>query len=222
MAVKRFIMRLYRIHDLDLLYLYKNPNFNFHKFLYRCLENFFLEDKPFVASLPPGRDDIAEPKLVTPISVSIKNDIIIEGLSKIDEGKRNIFIKTLMRCYIEFPNFSYFSINYNLDKFGLSPGRQIESFINTKRGYNKKEKKKINSFKDIENMQENAEKSIEKISSETISKPLQTKAVNKPKQSLFETDNNDTEQQQRAENVNFIDENTINGLAAFSDMFNNF
>lgn len=232
MATKRFIMRLYRAHDMDLLYLYKNPHFNFHKFLYRCLENYFLEDKPFMASLPVGRDDIAEPKLITPINVSIKNDDIIKGLSKIDEGKRNTFIKTLMRSYIAFPNFSYFSSGYNLEKFGFPPGMQIESFINTKKGYTKKTKKKIESFKDVENIQKNAAKSIEKISSTTNLEPeiqaFETiheqiidddkNALNELNDSDINTQNTDNLETEAVDN----DDETASGLAAFSNMFNNF
>ena len=109
---------------------------------------------------------------------------------------------------------------------------QIESFINTKKGYTKKTKKKIESFKDVENIQKNAAKSIEKISSTTDLEPkiqafetTNEQSTDDSKNALNELNDNYTDTLNTNDLETETDDNddeTASGLAAFSNMFNNF
>ena len=62
----KFLLRIYKHHDQDLIYLYRHPNFDFHKFVRQCLLNYFSDEKPFWAKMPEEIPKDKIPKASSP------------------------------------------------------------------------------------------------------------------------------------------------------------
>ena len=150
----RFVLRLYRWHDTDLLYLYKHPNFNFHKAVKECLWNYFEEDKPFWIEPPQSKGDLPDKQLPASVTLQVTlNDEefadVIENLGKIKRRFRNGFIKALVRNYLIFsPLDLYFLDDYEIAEKSFT-NREIRSF-NERRKKRRKIKQNSESVQNIE------------------------------------------------------------------------
>lgn len=105
----RVSLRLYRNHDIDLVILYRNKDFGFHKCMRRALKSHIHNEPYFV--LPPTSSDVSkkEYKYVYQLFITFDEDKdadIIEWFSHIKKGGRNEAIKSLMRSCI-LGSFSY-------------------------------------------------------------------------------------------------------------------
>lgn len=124
---KKIKIRLYRLHDKDLLSLAGTRMFDFQKNIYLALKA-FCNQEDFAINLPAKRN-IPIPKeqrgYVKILTLDTEKDAdIIEMLDMINDGYRNNFIKNVLRLYIRCPiteeflidanNESYFEKRYNI------------------------------------------------------------------------------------------------------------
>lgn len=101
--MKSYTIRLYRIHDYDLLSLMLLHNFDVRKAMYISLKNFCAGHNT-VFETPPEQYPLP-PKMCSEVRIYIRIDLdedpeIIDLLSKVREGSRNAFIKGLLRLYL--------------------------------------------------------------------------------------------------------------------------
>lgn len=103
MAKLRYTIRLYRLHDLDLITFVETHEFNLIRAVYSSLSAFAKGDA-FVIEIPPRRIQKLPPlnrvyiKALTLDSEQDKD--AIEILAKIAPGYRNSFLKNLLRMYL--------------------------------------------------------------------------------------------------------------------------
>ena len=102
----RYTIRLYRIHDLDLITFVEQHEFNIAKAIYSSLSAFSKGDH-FIIEIPPKRKaQLPDLKRVyrKPIYLDEEKDkAAIELLDKIQKGYRNNFLKNLLRLYLCTP-----------------------------------------------------------------------------------------------------------------------
>ena len=117
----KITMRLYRIHDLDLLYLYKLPDFSIQKAIKSALKAYLAEqdltiDYPIV-------DDLLLPKTaMIHIYLSEKKDAeIIAWLKNVSKGYRNSLLKNIFRSYLKEPSVEPYLLDNNIQMYGLLP-----------------------------------------------------------------------------------------------------
>lgn len=127
MGKKVYMLRLYRLHDMDLLSFCATYQFNFVKGLYFVLTA-FSKGEVFTIKIPEKRD-ITIPKYQRKYAkrLTLDEDIdkdAIELLERIAPGYRNSFMKNLMRLYLCYPLSHEFLINesdndYFTNKFSI-------------------------------------------------------------------------------------------------------
>lgn len=103
MAKIRYTIRLYRLHDLDLITFVETHEFNIISAIYSSLTA-FAKGEVFVIEIPPRRQ-IQLPKLSRVYTKALVLDTevdqeAIELLNKIGQGYRNNFLKNLLRLYL--------------------------------------------------------------------------------------------------------------------------
>lgn len=102
MSKVRVTIRLYRIHDLDLITFVETHKLSMRKAMY-CALTAFSKGEHFVINIPPLRDESFKAKKVYSMYLildSEKDSKSIEILNKIKEGNRNNFMKNLLRMYL--------------------------------------------------------------------------------------------------------------------------
>lgn len=121
MGKMRVTIRLYRIHDLDLITFIETHKLNFQKAMY-CALTSFTNNELFLIEIPPRREKRKELNLkrvytmaLTLDEVKDKNAILI--LKKIKDGKRNNFLKNLLRLYLCNPMSENFLVDEEDDEF---------------------------------------------------------------------------------------------------------
>ena len=122
---KKILMRLYRIHDLDLITFIQTHELDFPKAVY-CSLKAFTKGETFVIKIPPKRDIDKELILKRNYTYIIyldedkdKKEIIL--LEKIAKGNRNNFLKNLLRLYLCNPMSELFLVDekYFYEKFDI-------------------------------------------------------------------------------------------------------
>ena len=103
-------MRLYRMHDLDLMYLYKMPNISIQSIVKVMLKNYIKDrnDGGHIAtrlSIPNVEHDIPLPKTAQFHITLIdgEDDDVISWIEQIPKGMRNSMLKNMLRTYLSFP-----------------------------------------------------------------------------------------------------------------------
>jgi hypothetical protein len=97
----KVMLRLYRQHDLDLLYLHKSKEFSMQKNVKLALRA-YINGQQLTITVP----DVAVTKTLPRLSqfhifLSEKEDAdIIEWLEKVSKGYRNSLIKNILRHYM--------------------------------------------------------------------------------------------------------------------------
>lgn len=123
----RYTVRLYRVHDLDLITFVETHEFNIAKAIYSSLSAFSKGDH-FVIEVPPRRvESMPDLKRVyqKPIYLDEEKDKkAIDILNKIEKGYRNNFLKNLLRQYLCTPLSEAFLVNekdsdFFYDKFSI-------------------------------------------------------------------------------------------------------
>jgi hypothetical protein len=133
----KVIMRLYRQHDLDLIYLYKLKDFSFTSALKSSIRA-YIQKQSFVIPMPDVKcqnGKITLPKQVQfHIILTEKNDIdIINFIHTISSGYRNSALKNIARCYLQVPSMTpYFT--QNTLSFQNADAKSISANVKKKHG----------------------------------------------------------------------------------------
>lgn len=109
----KLVIRLYRRHDLDLLYLYQNPDFNFQKKIKTVLKDFIKNEgnnpRKTIVHIPPYSTHTCNyTDLRSCVQIHIylsekKDKDIIEFIKNIKTGFRNSLVKNIFRNYLDRP-----------------------------------------------------------------------------------------------------------------------
>lgn len=123
----KIIMRLYRQHDLDLIYLYKLHGFSLQAAIKTAI-NAYVSNSNAIIDIPvypnpPNK--IHLPKQIQfHVYLSEKNDYgAIQWISRITKGYRNSVLKNLVRNYINSPVLTPFNNSTLLVFDGTDTGR---------------------------------------------------------------------------------------------------
>lgn len=99
-------LRLYRQHDLDLITLYKHPNFSLPNAMKTALCAYVRNEKFFIKQPQPyelGKEKISKiVQMHIQLSYSTEQDVI-DWLKNIKEGYRNSVLKNVIRSYMAGP-----------------------------------------------------------------------------------------------------------------------
>lgn len=102
-VARRYTVRLYRVHDYDLISLMLMHNFDIRKAIYISLTN-FCKSKRVVFRIPPQiyqkPEDMNWVYTMTIYIDSEKDEDIVRLMNMIQPGCRNSFLKGLLRLYI--------------------------------------------------------------------------------------------------------------------------
>lgn len=103
-------MRIYRLHDLDLMYLYKMPGVSIQKIIKVVLKS-YVKDRNSINGI---RERVDIPRIIhdknIPQSALIhiylnegEDDEVIEWINQVPKGLRNSLLKNILRGYVNFP-----------------------------------------------------------------------------------------------------------------------
>lgn len=102
-VARRYTVRLYRVHDYDLISLMLMHNFDIRKAIYISLKN-FCKSKRVVFRIPPQiyqkPEDLNWVYTLTVYIDPEKDEDIVHLMNMIQSGCRNSFLKGLLRLYI--------------------------------------------------------------------------------------------------------------------------
>lgn len=112
----RYTVRFYTVHDLDLITFIFTHDFDIMRAIYTCIKA-FAKGEAFIIKIPPIRDK-AMPELKKAYTKSLildpdKDADAVQMLERIVPGKRNNFIKNLLRIYLMYPFSEMFFENEN-------------------------------------------------------------------------------------------------------------
>lgn len=179
----KFIIRMYRTFDLDLISLYKNPNFDFRNAITDALRASARKQILYI-KLPQTNTSFEAPsKCVTHIELDdVLDQDVICWLMKITEGYRNTVIKNILRSHF----LSYYFKPYMEDDDGRTEAtislsqckeEQVDYFIRGKKTH-KKEQKEVVKLKPENNYGKiNDNKEQQQITIENTQKISSTKTL---------------------------------------------
>ena len=101
----RYTVRLYKIHDLDLITFLETHEFNFIRALYSALTA-FCNGELFIIEVPPAKTQFVKIKRSYTKVLTLdteKDATAIAILDKLAPGYRNNFLKNILRQYLCFP-----------------------------------------------------------------------------------------------------------------------
>lgn len=149
----RVTMRLYKMHDLDLIALYQNKSFHFTKAVYSCLSS-LVRGHPFWIEEPEFCVDFEHTSKIIQIALIIPDNDkeVINLLHNVKRGIRNSYIKNLMRSFILRPNLNVYYEKEIQEPSSLTD-REYREFPRRNQGKKRKEK-----TESIETMLKNQEK----------------------------------------------------------------
>ena len=121
MSKIRYTIRLYRLHDLDLITFIMTHEFDIMHAIYSSVSA-FAKGEAFLISIPPiNNSEMPQLRRVytkTLILDTEKDALTISMLNRISPGKRNNFIKNLLRLYLMYPfSESFFKSPEDLQYF---------------------------------------------------------------------------------------------------------
>lgn len=106
MSKIRYTIRLYRLHDLDLITFIMTHEFDIMHAIYSSVTA-FAKGEAFLISIPPiTKSEMPQLRRVytkTLILDTEKDTLTISMLDRITPGKRNNFFKNLLRLYLMYP-----------------------------------------------------------------------------------------------------------------------
>lgn len=106
MSKKRYTIRLYRLHDLDLITFIMTHEFDIMHAIYSSVTA-FAKGKVFLISIPPlTTTEMPQLRRVytkTLILDTEKDELTISMLDRVSPGTRNNFFKNLLRLYLMYP-----------------------------------------------------------------------------------------------------------------------
>lgn len=113
-------VRLYKLHDYDLIYLYKNLRFPIRDAMKKALFS-YVRNEPVFFDFPieiPSEDKLIDIKN-SQFHIKLDNDEdkdIIEYLSGLKKYYRNSFLKNLLRGYLAGPASFVYEANIDLNE----------------------------------------------------------------------------------------------------------
>ena len=113
-------VRLYIRHDLDLIGLKQNPNFNFNKYMKDAVIAWANNDNNFTIPMPISASGEKIPLKSSVFHFRLNNkehQYVIKRLKSIRYSYRNAFLKTIFRHYLQFTSievFDYYSTRFDL------------------------------------------------------------------------------------------------------------
>ena len=106
MSKKRYTIRLYRLHDLDLITFIMTHEFDIMNAIYSSVTA-FAKGEAFLISIPPiTQTEMPQLRRVytkTLILDTEKDELTISMLDRVSPGTRNNFFKNLLRLYLMYP-----------------------------------------------------------------------------------------------------------------------
>ena len=113
----KVIMRLYRQHDLDLIYLHSIKGFSLQQSIKGALYA-YVHQKPYSinVTVPPKHDAAALPKQVQ-FHILLNNETdaeLIDWILSLSRGYRNSALKNLIRGYLALPNMIPYLNDFDL------------------------------------------------------------------------------------------------------------
>ena len=106
MAKIRYTVRLYRLHDLDLITFVLTHEFDIMHAIYSAVTA-FCKGEAFVIKIPPLRhQELPQLRRIYTKALVLddkQDKAVIEMINKIKPGKRNNFFKNLLRLYLMYP-----------------------------------------------------------------------------------------------------------------------
>lgn len=106
MSKKRYTIRLYRLHDLDLITFIMTHEFDIMHAIYSSVTA-FAKGEAFLISIPPlTTTEMPQLRRVytkTLILDTEKDELTISMLDRVSPGTRNNFFKNLLRLYLMYP-----------------------------------------------------------------------------------------------------------------------
>lgn len=169
MSKIRYTIRLYRLHDLDLITFIMTHEFDIMHAIYSSVTA-FAKGEAFLISIPP----ITTPEMPqlrrvytkTLILDTEKDALTISMLDRISPGKRNNFFKNLLRLYLMYPfsecffnspeDLQYFEKKLKVFRTGQ---REVRAGKLKKSRYIKKELSSQNRIEEKSEKEDNKEKS---------------------------------------------------------------
>lgn len=106
-----YTVRLYKQHDLDLIYLYKNPDFRFLDAMKTAAAAYAENGSRANIKNPPAHKLKLEEQTKWQIHLSIEDDAINAMLKQVQRGFRCSFLKNILRYAMESPNLNSFFVN---------------------------------------------------------------------------------------------------------------
>lgn len=119
-------MRIYRRHDLDLIGLFANKEFDFETEVYKSLKA-FVDGKRYIIKFPATDNFSKTVNSKCQVNLfldDLKDGKMIDFLYTIPAGNRNSFLKSLIRNNLEAPYVSGFVGEI---KFAVPKKKQIEN-----------------------------------------------------------------------------------------------
>ena len=110
MGEVRYPIRLYTYHDLDLVTFTLTHDFDIRRAIY-CALKAFSKGEAFLIQIPPAVRSVAKfQRYYTKILILDTEDDqdVIDLLNLVEPGRRNNFIKNLLRLYLAYPFSEYF------------------------------------------------------------------------------------------------------------------
>lgn len=166
----RVTMRLYKMHDLDLIALYQDPNINFKKLVLSCVEA-TANGTPFWTEPSEYQVDLKNTARIIQIGMTIPDDEIevMQIINSIQDGFRNGYLKNLVRSYVLSPTLAVYYTK-NEYKTSNEMTRKIRTFPQSLRKYKKKETNDIDTL-----LKEKNKSKIEEV--ENIDVQIETKKI---------------------------------------------
>lgn len=189
-------VRLYIRHDLDLIGLKCNPNFNFNKYMKDAVIAWANEDSNFIIPMPvPAEEKIPLKSSVFHFRLNNKeHEYVIKRLKSIRYSYRNAFLKTIFRHYLQYTPIDVFDFyNPKYDLKGNSYAGPNEETIRIRDILNRQildgfalDEKNISESENL-----NSQKSETKIITETDEKDNQKSDINEKVKEEVINDAND-------------------------------
>lgn len=110
MGEVRYPIRLYTYHDLDLVTFTLTHDFDIRRAIY-CALKAFSKGEAFLIQIPPAVRNVTKfQRYYTKILIlnTEEDEDVIELLNMVEPGRRNNFIKNLLRLYLFYPFSEYF------------------------------------------------------------------------------------------------------------------
>lgn len=110
MGEVRYPIRLYTYHDLDLVTFTLTHDFDIRRAIY-CALKAFSKGEAFLIQIPPAVRSVTKfQRYYTKILIldTEEDQDVIELLNLVEPGRRNNFLKNLLRLYLAYPFSEYF------------------------------------------------------------------------------------------------------------------